>query len=207
MRKGYRVTLGVLAIMILLTLTMGTSYSYFAVTSEQTNPNQIVSTCFDFELSNEANEIDLGGTNANYAYPITESEATTKLTPYQFTVKNKCTSGANMKYVVTLNTPSSGASTLGSNYLRYRLDLTSPTAETGRSASLRPYTLESSIKTSKNIKDSYLLLNDTEGLGPNESKSYQLYLWIDESTCNGNDCQESVMGKTFNAKLLIYGYM
>ena len=33
MRSGYKVTLGILTIMILVTITIGTSYSYYSIAS------------------------------------------------------------------------------------------------------------------------------------------------------------------------------
>ena len=39
MRKGYKITLGVLTIMILITLTIGTSYSYYSVSDVQEDNN------------------------------------------------------------------------------------------------------------------------------------------------------------------------
>ena len=47
MRSGYKVTLGVLTIMILVTITIGTSYSYYSVASKQQDPNKLTTTCFE----------------------------------------------------------------------------------------------------------------------------------------------------------------
>lgn len=201
MRNGYRVTLSILTIMILITLTIGTSYSYYSVASEQTNPNELTTTCFDVSFT-DADVINLNATG-NYMYPMNEATALSKLTPYKFTITNNCTSAnasSGINYVVTLNTLTAQTSNL-TNYLNYKLNVASPTTETGTTAALitNPYDLNPNIKTDQGIDTSYSLA--TGILAPGESKTYQLYLWIDESA--GNE----VMGYNFTGKVLIYSYM
>lgn len=201
MRNGYKVTLSILTIMILITLTIGTSYSYYSVASEQTNPNELTTTCFDVSFT-DTDVINLNATG-NYMYPMSEATALSKLTPYKFTITNNCTStnaSSGVNYVVTINTLTAEASTL-TNYLNYKLNVTSPTAVAGTTALLtaNPYELNPNIKTDQGIDTSYSL--DTGILAPGESKTYNLYLWIDESV--GNE----VMGYNFTGKVLIYSYM
>ena len=71
MRKGYKITLSVLTIMILITITVGTSYSYYSVSDIQDNPNTLTSTCFNIEYSEGTN----GSINLTNSYPMSEAPA------------------------------------------------------------------------------------------------------------------------------------
>ena len=200
MRSGYKITLGILTIMILVTITIGTSYSYYSVASEQTNPNEITTTCFDVSFSEGAN----GSIKLNATYPMSETSAN-NLTPYEFTITNTCTtSNATdpIKYVVTLNTLTANTPTLPLNLLRVRLDKTSPSTQNGTSAllsNIAPYTLGDQLKTEEGIDTSYNLAEGT--LAPGESVTYNLRLWIDETASN------DVMNNSFTGRVLVYSYM
>ncbi len=199
MRSGYKITLGILTIMILVTLTIGTSYSYYSVASTQENPNELTTTCFDVSFSEGSSSINLAAT-----YPMSEASANS-LSPYTFTITNTCTTENAtdpINYVVTLNTLTANTPTLPLNLLRVRLDETSPSSVTGTSALLSdvpPYTLGESLKTSEGIDTSYNLVEGT--LAPGESVTYNLRLWIDESA--GKD----VMNDSFTGRVLVYSYM
>ena len=200
MRSGYKITLGILTIMILVTITIGTSYSYYSVASEQTNPNEITTTCFDVSFREGPN----GSIKLNATYPMSETSAN-NLTPYSFTITNTCTTTNStdpINYVVTLNTLNASPSNIELSKLRYRLDMTTPTATTGTSTLMSeaaPYDLSSSIKSAEGINTSYNLLEGT--LAPGASVTYNLRLWIDEAA--GNE----VMKQTFNGRILVYSYL
>lgn len=201
MRNGYKITLSLLTIMIMITLTVGTSYSYYAVSDVQKDPNVLTTTCFDISFT-DSNVINLNSSGA-YAYPMNEATALAKLRPYQFTITNNCTvdnASKAVNYVVTLNTLTNTTSTL-TNYLKYKLNTTLPTAVSGTTSLLtaNPYDLNTNIKTSEGIDQSYSLASGT--LASGESKTFNLYLWIDESA--GND----IMGYGFTGKVLLYTYM
>lgn len=201
MRSGYKVTLGILTIMILVTITIGTSYSYYSIASTQADPNEFSTACFDVSYTEGSN----GSINLSATYPMSESDALTRLQPYEFTITNTCTSenASNpVNYIVTLNTLTSNASTLPLSLLRYKLNETSPSVIDGTSGllgSATPYTFGDSIKTTYDLDSSYNLASGS--LAPGESITYNLYLWIDETA--GND----VMNQTFNGRVLVYSYM
>lgn len=190
MRKGYTITLSVLAIMILVTVTVGTSYSYYSISDVQENPNTLTSTCFNVSYS------DTGSNSINLtSYPMSEVKAMT-LTPYTFTITNTCSAGnQTANYIVTLNTlTGDNASSLNISYMRYKLN------STGTTGSLTTeYGLNGSVKTDEGIDKSFSL--ETGTLAPGESKTFNLYLWIDESA--GND----IMNDTFTGKVLVYSYL
>ena len=200
MRSGYKITLGILTIMILVTITIGTSYSYYSIASSQTKPNEFATTCFSVSFSEGSN----GSINLSPTYPMSETTAMT-LQPYNFTITNNCTSSNasdGINYVVTLNTLTASIPDLNLSYIRYKLNRTSNPTETGTSAllgSLSPYDLSPTIKSEQGIDTSYNLA--TGKLNPGESVTYDLYLWIDENAGN------NVMNQSFTGRVLVYSYL
>lgn len=204
MKNGYKYTLGVLTIMILLTITVGTSYSYYTVSeTQQGGSNSLATTCFEIDYQG-SNDIKMN-TPGNYAYPMTESVATgTGAKPYTFTVKNTCTSanaGTNkINYDVYLSTVT--GTTLSANAIRYRLDFTGGNASSAiLSSKTGNNKLDNETITKYGIQNTYVLTSGSLSLDPNTSKDFKLYLWIDEN--QGND----VMDLVFNGKILVYAYM
>lgn len=193
MKKGYKVTLGVLTIMILLTLTIGTSYSYYTVGGTQEDTNELVTTCFKIDY-NGTNDI-----NINNAYPMSDTKGEAS-NPYTFTVTNTCTAanaGTNrISYDISLNTVAGKTSNLATS-LKYKLDTQASALLSTKLNSIN--SLKSTLKTENGVDNSYGLISGT--LGPGETKTYNLRLWIDENA--GND----VMGQTFYGKVLVYAYM
>ena len=199
MRSGYKITLGILTIMILVTITIGTSYSYYSVARTQENPNNLTTTCFNVSFSEGSNSINLPAT-----YPMSD-ESGGNLSPYTFTITNTCTtSNATdpINYVVTLNTLTAEMPTLPLNLLKYRLDQTSPSSITGTSTLLsntQTYNLGTTITEEQGINTSYHLATGT--LAPGESVTYNLRLWIDESATI------DIRNTTFKGRVLVYSYM
>lgn len=199
MRKGYKISLGVITILMLITITIGTSYSYYSVSDVQTDPNDVSTTCFKTTFVDQ-NPISLNS-DGNYGYPMSEATALTK-TPYQFTITNTCTttnSSKDISYDVLLNTLVSPASTLTGS-VRYKLVEVGGTDVASKMLTAADaYTLASTIKTDEGIADSYKLVSGT--LAPGASKTYKLYLWIDESATL------DVANQTFTGKVLVYNYL
>ncbi len=207
MRKGYKVTLGMLTIMILLTLTVGTSYSYYSISDAQENTNNLTTTCFNVEFlgGTEADESGVASINLPNAYPISDSDVKTKLKPYTFKLTNTCTeanSNAAAKYVVTLNTLNDTSHAVGdlTSHLKYQLVEDSSEGTITELNGKPTYDLYSeAIKTQYKIKNAYKLAEGS--LSFNSSKTFKLYLWIDEKA--GND----IMGQDFKGQVFVYAYM
>ena len=189
-------------IAIVVIAATSVTYAYLSYNATQTDENILTTSCFNISYS-DSNSISLNS-NGNYAYPMSE-ESANNLTPYSFTITNTCdTSNSTdpINYVVTLNTLNTSPSTIELSKLRYRLDMTTPTATTGTSTLMSeaaPYDLSSSIKSAEGINTSYNLLEGT--LAPGASVTYNLRLWIDEAA--GNE----VMKQTFNGRILVYSYL
>lgn len=189
-------------IAIVVIAATSVTYAYLSYNATQADENVLTTSCFNISYS-DSNSISLNS-NGNYAYPMSEERAN-KLTPYSFTITNTCTTTNStdpINYVVTLNTLNASPSNIELSKLRYRLDMTTPTATTGTSTLMSeaaPYDLSSSIKSAEGINTSYNLLEGT--LAPGASVTYNLRLWIDEAA--GNE----VMNQTFNGRILVYSYL
>ena len=192
MRRGYKMTLGVLTIMILLTLTVGTSYSYYSISDVQDEPNNLTTTCFNVNFTDGGSgSINLGGGDDKYGYPISDEKALASDNYYEFTLQNTGTEETK----------------LGAGKIKYKL-VESPGSEApsgpGSLLNGSTYTIPEVIKSDtgmSGITTGYKLLNDTGMLSHDESKKYRLYLWIDESAEN------DIMGKNFTGSVIVYAYM
>ncbi len=197
MRRGYKVTLGILTIMILITMTIGTSYSFYSVSDEQDESNLINSTCFKIEFNdtNGSSRINLGN-----AYPIDDGAALNK-TPYTFTVRNTCTalnSSDNVKYKVLLGKSNSAENSENdlTTYLKYKIvESTSNSLETGEIKKLSDAKPYEGAKP-QNVSNAYELVSGE--LSVDGTKTYNLYLWIDSTAGNG------IMGYSFNGEIFVY---
>ncbi len=198
MKKGYKYTLGVLTIMILLTLTIGTSYSYYTIDGKQENENSVVTSCFKIDFGSESGTINLAD-----AYPISDAKGEA-LTPYTFTVTNTCTSDNSgytaISYDVTLNTIAGETNNLAP-YLKYKLD----TQAAGKLSGRLDNTLNATLKTinyagvnGSTIDTTYNLISGT--LAPGASKTYSLRLWIDETATT------DIAGYKFNGRVVVYAH-
>jgi hypothetical protein len=200
--------LGVTLICVLILLAFvivftGVAYAYWQRNYEQTETNELSSGCFSFNLT------DSESIKLDNAYPISESEAMNN-TPYTFTITNNCS--IDMYYNVTLNT--TGSSDLDS-YLDYKLiDEDNATYGPAIIGSMPTYSDYNNYTYQENeeeynIISSYILLtgnlghatmnsDNTNVVEVGQSKTYKLYIWMDEAV---EDL--STMGKTFEGKVIV----
>ncbi len=188
MKRSYRYTLGVLTFLILLTITVGTSYAYYTVAPAQITEEEIIATCFDFKmLSQETSSIDL-----KEATPINEEEAL-KLEPITFKVTNICDRALN--YAINLNTSETSESSMNELMMYKLITPTNDNAST-KLINSRQDPKRASLKGALN---SFSLNNGKLRAG--ESKEFKLYLWINE------EASSYVSGKTFVSFIDAYGYL
>ena len=196
--------IGVLVFIFIMVIFTGVSYAYWQKNYAQKSTNKIKSGCFSFELTDE-NPINLANT-----YPMSETEAM-KNAPYTFTITNNCS--IDMYYNVTLNT--TGISDLD-NYLNYKLvdekgNTVGPKiiGSTKKYDEYNNYTYTDENNNTYNILNSYILTSgsltkatmnsDNSAVVTNgQSKTYKLYVWMDESV---EDL--STMGKSFTGKVIV----
>ena len=180
MRKAYKIILMVISILLIGSIIIGTSYSMWVKTAIQKEQNIVNSSCFDIEFTESSN------INLTNAIPISD-EAGLKKKPYTFTLKNTC----NMNSKVTIALDVLSTSTMSSSAIK--------TSLTKGNKSGTPKLLTSLDKKAEvdisGAKEAYIL--GTDIIGANKSKSYSLYLWMDESVTVAE------ASKSFNSKVVI----
>jgi len=149
----------VIGISTFIILMIGVSYAYWHVTKSQEEINQIASGCLDIELVSNSKEIKLEN-----AYPILNSEGV-KLAPYTFTITNTCS--IFLSYELTLNMLLE--STLNSRYIAAVLDQNN----------VKKLSEYEEVEPLTGYQESRVLQRGF--LASNESVTFDLRLWIDES--------------------------
>ncbi|MBE6161855.1 MAG: hypothetical protein E7158_06530 [Firmicutes bacterium] len=188
-------------ILLLVMVIAGSSYARWSVTKVQKSSNNISSSCFELQFNDE-NSTSINLTNT---YPMPEEDAM-KQTPYEFTITNTCST--DMFYNITLNT--TGTTDLD-NVLDYKLiDENNNVIGPKIIGSLRTYDsynnttyegysiLNSYILTSGHLTKATMNNDNTAVVTPGESKTYRLYIWMDE-----NVTDTSTMNKSFNGKIIV----
>ncbi|MGN1374630.1 MAG: hypothetical protein ACI4XK_04960 [Bacilli bacterium] len=180
MRKSYKIILMIISILLIGSIIIGTSYSIWVKTAIQKEQNIVNSSCFDIEFT-ESSSINLID-----AIPISD-EAGLKKKPYTFTLKNTC----NMNSKVTIALDVLSTSTMSSSAIK--------TSLTKGGLGGTPKLLTSLDKKAEvdisGAKEAYIL--GTDIIGANKSKSYSLYLWMDEAATIAE------VSKSFSSKVVI----
>ena len=181
-RKRKKILLVVIGILLSLGIIISVSYAWWSHIVSQEGINTIESTCLEIELTDE-NPIHLQN-----AYPITDAEAKI-LIPYTFTITNTCNTA--VEYDVNLDIMES-TSRLSSEYIAVEFN--------GKTKKL--------LNTLENVEPSYpgsdyipveaRYLTSGE-LGANESKTYTIKLWMDESVT----VEDDAMNKNFISKIVV----
>ena len=179
--KKYIVLL-ISSIIIVVVAAISITFAYLSYSSTQEGVNTLNTGCYNVNFT-DSNIINL------VSYPMSSASAFSKLNPYEFTLTNTCSTSS--KYQVYLNIINTSNSNL-TQYINYSLDKST----TNKLKELTPTTPPEGVSSS-NVSATYLL--DSGSLPTiNSTKTYNLYLWIDESA--GND----IMGSTFKAEIVVY---
>ena len=149
---------------------VGSSYALWIEDLYQDDENVMATSCFNVTLE-QADSIGLKN-----AYPLYDKDGK-KLTPYTFTIKNNCEAYAS--YQVNFETLT--ANTLTNNsFIKLMLNNESPKL-------LSDY--QSTTTTLDTSSNAYVLA--TGALDVNESKTYELRLWIDEKVTTSDNVQNT----------------
>ena len=173
----------VLSILIVIACTVGVTYAYLSVSTVQTDPNTIETSCYDTTFEEET-----GSRIYLISYPMS-SEKAFELEPYKFTITNLCATNTN--YQIILNIKNNTSNDL-LQYIDYSLDGTT----VNKLSTLIPSSLPIGA-VSSDVIASYLL-GSGDLYGKDDKQNHNLYLWIDETA--GND----IMGANFEAEVMIY---
>ena len=190
-RSKLTITLVVIGILLLVGIAVGLTYAYWSYTATQTTTNVITTDCLEIALEDESDAISLQKT-----HPISDSEGLS-LTPYTFKITNKCNTttsfNVNLEIMGTVNASSGSyvASTLDPSYVAVSLNgeaksILSSNSSVDPTYSGSDYTATAAYRIGKGT------------LEANESKSYDLRLWMDESVTSTES-----MNKTFVSKVSV----
>ena len=177
MQRKSKLSLIILGLFIILA-SIGLSYAYWRFTFISDKANKGTSGCFNLEMTDQKDEINLGST-----YPITDEEGL-KLKPFSFTLKNTCTIFAH--YYVNMEMLE--GTTLNSRFVAVRVNNEAiNTLDTYKVAST---TINTSTE-SRTIAEGYLSAGD--------SVDYTISFWMDEDATINDD----VMNKVFKSKVVV----
>ena len=162
-------------------LIIGTSLAYIRFERIQENPNKIAALCLDMEFTEDKNS----NINLEKAYPIPDKEGS-GLTPYTFTIKNKCNDAVN--YEINLDIIEE-ENAIDISHIKTKLNEEEPVILGNLNTSektIREATISKELKVST--------------LRGKESITYSLRLWMDYDTSI-----EEGSNKTFKSKVVVKG--
>ena len=173
--KEYLTKKEVIIFLVSLLIILLASFSYAFYYSVDNREEDVFTTeCFKTTFVDE-NDINLEN-----AYPMSDTEGS-RLTPYTFTIKNICNKAG--EYQVNVETKEE--SSLSTNYLRYKLNSYSSDI-LGQQLEVQEY-INDNISESRNIEAGVIL--------PNEEITYNLRLWIDETSTVSQSANKLYKGK------------
>ena len=175
MKYKYKLSLIIISFFLVMALCVGTSYAIWSFSVSQESTNVVLSDCFEITFS-DSHPISL-----EYAFPMEDSLGV-QLTPYEFSVSNVCNHPADFQInLETLNT-----STLDSNNIKTDINGNILAVENA----------ESVDSTLDNASSAVMLKEDT--LAVNETKNYNLRLWVKEDAVS-----EEIENKSYASKVTI----
>ena len=176
MKKKRKFSLIIICLIIIL-VSISLSYAYWRFTFISDKANKGTSGCFNIELAEEKDEINL--TNA---YPITDAEGL-KIKPYSFTLRNSCSIFAH--YYVNLEMLE--GTTLNSKFIATKINSDAITTLDKYKTATTTMTGSTEART---IAEGYL--------GAGDSIDYTVSFWMDEDVTINDDA----MNKVFKSKIV-----
>ena len=185
MRTKYKIMLAIITVGIGICLMTYQSYALW-VANHVGGENIVNVGCFSVEFQEQSNPISLNNT-----YPVNDTKGLTT-TPYTFTIRNTCTIDA--AYDVTLNTITTN--TMQKEWIKYAIHKsteTKPTTGINLGTNNNYNTATEELKIT-NLDESIIIASGS--LKQNESVTYNLYLWMDETT--GNEAMNTTFEGSVN---------
>ena len=175
-----------IGLLITVTILVGVTYAYYRLYKTQTNDNVIgTRSCLDTSFTEDTSEIILSD-----AFPIDDSDGLQE-DPFSFTLTNNCDSYVNVQITLYSEYRTSTSSTyLKDDYVKVNL---SPKGLTKASSDILNTLSLGDIDTTRK---GYIL--EETGLKGNETKSYDLRLWMNSETTN-----EQGLNKTWKGKIIV----
>ena len=180
--KNKRNLLIVMILLIISFIIIGVSYAIWQVTLTQTDKNVVTTGCFKVEFT------DTNPINLEKSYPILDEEGM-KLVPYEFIITNTCDDNASFQINLEVLNESS---LMALDTVDMVLNESTKDGEI--------VLLESNEVTTKTLDNARISYKLKKGyLKSNESKTFNLRLWLDEDT----PTDEAYMNKTFLSKITV----
>ena len=181
--KNKKTVITITSIVAVLLVIIGVTYAYWLVTKTQTNQNVISSGCLDISLSGEKNDIELQD-----QFPMSDEDGM-KLTPYEFTVTNNCTTSVD--YQVNLESIGDSSTSIIPEALKVALDDNIKLLSSGGYAE----PTVSNAYESHSIAAGRLAASSDETT--DDTVTYELRIWIDK------DAPISEQNKSFRSKISV----
>ena len=175
MKKKHKILLFTIGTLLILSLCISTSYALWASSVTQESENVVSADCFEITF------VDSNPIHLEHSFPMRDSDGV-QTTPYEFTIKNICNHAADFQ----INLETLSASTLDASNIK--ADLNGRISEYGNATSVTP--------TFNNASSAARLYSDT--LASNETKSYNLRLWIKEDAV-----QSEIENKIYSSKISV----
>ncbi len=179
MKMKYKIALAIVGVLLLGNIYLGYSYSLWIKSFESEEPNVITSGCFTITFEEKTKSLSLKNT-----YPISDKTALEKIKPYKIQVSNTCDS-TDAGYSITLNTVDLGVDKpkLEDQYLKVAIGLDEVTPTFGTNLNKMEINNEiENIDVSGTLLTSYII--NTGFIPKGTSKTFDIYLWIDEVATN-----------------------
>ena len=171
-----------IAILLIVTITIGTSYSLWTTSVQQESTNTVDVGCFRIDFSDEGFTLS-GNINIENAYPMPDA-VVKELTPYKFSITNQCSVASSYNVLLeTLN-----ASTMDETKLDVNFNDTSK----------KHYVSNITEGLSEDAKNGMKLASGYLGAG--ETITYNLKVWIDYDVTTDTP---NIQGKIWNGRVVV----
>ncbi len=199
-KKTRIILLSVLSILIVICIVLGVTYSFMNANIENNSVTEVtLSSCAKLTLNDTDSSISL--TNS---YPMSKNRAL-ETTPYTFSLTSSCDGGVGFNiYLATLN-----SNTLDDNNIHYIItnhgskNILVEGILGDATNGLSDFTSEEQAQLNSGINGTFANIYKiyVNGIYTNETKEYDLYLYIDESVTDPN-----TMNQTFIAGLAVKSF-
>ena len=187
--KNKKIVYTIIGIISVLLVAAAITYAYWLVTKTQQGENVISSGCLDIALSGK-NDITLPN-----SFPLSDEDGA-KLTPYEFTITNKCATAVD--YQVNLESLAvEGKEEISAESLNVALNLSGVTNIVGKKLSTQSEvepTIADAVEARKLLTGSLAAKSDNS---TEDEVTYELRIWIDK------DAPIEEMNKTFKSKITV----
>ena len=198
MKNRYRYSLIIITILLLITTSIGSSYSLWSVSTSSEASNVLVGlSCFELDTTNSTAMLQ------DYNIIPTSDEKGSLAAPAIIRVTNNC--DGTIPFQLLLVTVNYKGNPINEDYMRFSLSGAKTILPTNLSAlsTIANYTIPN-----QNIINTYVITTDS--VNPNETKNYSFRTWVKDSNLNTTTLQDGtlvegydLMDKRFNAILVV----